>query len=289
VAVDVGDSVQKGQQLAVLDKEPYRLDVGAAEAELVKAKAKVVNTREEFERQKRVYSQGAGAKSWLDEAKYNYNAAQSQVEYQVSKLELAKRDLRKTVLTSPYDGNIAWRSVEPHEEIAVGEKVFTIDAEGTLEVVLAVPETTIHRMHKGTPATVKFPTMPDVSVKGSISDIGSSAVEANAFPVKVGLIDPPEDIDPGMTAEVSLVLEYDDKVTGFRVPIQAILPGKEVRRGHAFVYDPGTSTVRKTPIQIIGGERNMSIVSEGLSAGDIVAVAGVSFLADGMKVKLMEQ
>jgi hypothetical protein len=32
----------------------------------------------------------------------------------------------------------------------------------------------------------------------------------------------------------------------------------------------------------------MTIVSEGLSAGDIIAVAGVSFLADGMKVKLME-
>lgn len=289
VYVDVGDPVQKGQRLAVLDKEPYQLDVDAAQAELVKAKANVVNTKEEYERQERVYSQGAGAESKLDRAKYNYNAAQSQVNYQVAKLNLAKRDLRKTMLISPYDGHIAWRSVDPHEKINVGEKVFTIDAKGAMEVHLAVPETTIHRLHIGTPSTVRFPTLPAHSVKGRISDIGSAAVKANAFPVKVGLIEPPANINPGMTAEVSLVLKDDSQITGYLVPIHAVLPASEVMQGYAFVYDPKTSTVRKTPIRTLGTEQNMTIVSEGLSAGDIIAVAGVSFLADGMKVKLMEQ
>jgi multidrug efflux pump subunit AcrA (membrane-fusion protein) len=92
-----------------------------------------------------------------------------------------------------------------------------------------------------------------------------------------------------MTAEASLVLKDDSQIAGYRVPIQAILPAKEVGQGYAFVYDPATSTVRKTQIQTLGAEQNMTIVSEGLSAGDIIAVAGVSFLADGMKVKLMEQ
>jgi multidrug efflux pump subunit AcrA (membrane-fusion protein) len=91
-----------------------------------------------------------------------------------------------------------------------------------------------------------------------------------------------------MTAEVSLVLKDDSQMTGYLVPIQAILPAKEARQGYAFVYDSETSTVRKTSVHTLGAEQNMTIVSEGLSAGDIVAVAGVSFLADGMKVKLME-
>ena len=289
VNVDIGDRVRKGQILAVLDKEPYRLDVDAAQAELVTAKAKVVNTKEEYERQERVYQQGAGAKSKLDRAKYNYNAAQSQVEYQIAKLNLAKRNLRKTMLTSPYDGHIAWRSVDPHEEIMVGQKVFVIDAKGTLEVNLAVPETTIHRLHIGTSATVGFPTLPGYTVKGRISFIGSAAVKANAFPVKVELIEPHASINPGMTAEVSLLLKDDSQTTGYLVPIQAILPAKEAGQGYVFVYDSNTSTVRKAPIRTLGTERNMTIVSDGLSAGDIIAIAGVSFLDDGMKVKLMEQ
>ena len=289
VHVDVGNSVQKGQLLAVLDKEPYRLDVDSAQAELEKAKANVVNTKEEYERQERVYSQGAGAKSKLDRAKYNYNAAQSQVNYQVAKLNLAKRNLSKTMLMSPYDGHIAWRAVDPHEEINVGQKVFAIDAKGALEVHLAVPETTIHQIHIGTQATISFPTLPAHSAKGRVSDIGSAAVKANAFPVKVGLVEPPTNINPGMTAEASLVLKDDSQVTGYLVPVQAILPDKEANHGYTFAYDSNTSVVRKTPIRILGEERNMVIVSEGLSSGDIIAVAGVSFLADGMKVKLMKQ
>lgn len=289
VEVDIGDRVQKGQVLAVLDKEPYRLDVDAAESELVKARANVVNTKSEYDRQKRVYKQGAGAKSDLDTAEYNYKAAQSAVSYQTSRLSLAKRNLRKTTLRSPYEGTIAWRSVNPHEEVKVGQKVFEIDAKGAMEVQLAVPETTIDRIHIDDPATITFPTLPGESAKGRISFIGSAAVKANAFPVKVGLINPNEKVKPGMTAEANLFMNDENQQPGYLVPLQALLPAPEANRGYAFVYDPETSTVRKTPVRSRGTEDKKAIVYEGLAAGDIIAVAGVSFLADGMKVKLMKQ
>ncbi len=289
VEVDIGDRVQKGQVLAALDQEPYRLEVDAAEAELVKAKANVVNTKSEYARQKRVYEQGAGAKSDLDTAEYNYRAARSAVDYQVSRLNLAKRDLNKTTLQSPYDGAIAWRSVNPNEEVKVGQKVFEIDAKGELEVQLAVPETTIDRIQIDDPTTVTFPTLPGESENGRISYIGSAAVKANAFPVKVALIEPDDKIKPGMTAEANLIVKAENQKPGYIVPFQALLPAPEANRGFAFVYDPQTSTVKKTAVSSRGTQDKEAIVYEGLAAGDIIAVAGVSFLADGMKVKLMKQ
>ena len=289
VEVDIGDRVQKEQVLAVLDQEPYQLDVDAAKAELVKARASVVNTKAEYERQKRVFDQGAGSQSRLDTAEYNYRAARSAVNYQISRLNLAKRNLRKTTLRSPYEGTIAWRSVDPHEEVKIGQKVFEIDAKGTLEVELAVPETTIDRLQIDDPAIVTFPTLPGESVKGRISYIGSAAVKANAFPIKVELIDPKENIKPGMTAEATLSVGDKDKKPGYLVPILAILPSSEQFMGHAFVYDPETSTVNKTPVRHSGSQKGRIVVHEGLAAGDIIVVAGVSFLADGLKVKLMKQ
>jgi RND family efflux transporter MFP subunit len=289
VKVDIGDHVKKGQVLAVLDPEPYQLGVDAAKAALVKARANVTNTKSEYERQKRVFEQGAGAKSDLDAAEYNYRAAKSAVDYQISRLSLAKRDLRKTTLRAPYDGTIAWRAIEPHEEVKVGQKVFEIDAKGEREVQLAVPETVIDRIHIDDPAEITFPTVAGKTVKGWITYIGSAAVKANAFPVKVELIDPGPDIKPGMTAEVNLFLKDRDKKIGYLVPLQAILPTAEAQHGYVFVYDPQTSTVKKTPIRYGGGLRNEAAVYEGLKAGDIIAVAGVSFLADGLKVKLMKE
>ena len=289
VEVDIGDRVKKDQVLAVIDPEPYQLEVEAAKAELVKARANVVNTKGEAERQKRVFKQGAGAKSDLDAAEYDYKAARSAVNYQTSRLNLAKRNLRLTTLISPYDGAIAWRSVQPHEEVTVGQKVFEIDAKGEMEVQLAVPESTIGRIQLDGPATVTFPTLPGETVKSRISYIGSAAVKANAFPVKVELIAPNEKIKPGMTAEANLFIKDESQQAGYLVPLQAILPVEDAKQGHAFVYDPKTSTVKKTLIHVNGTQHDEAIVSEGLAAGDIIAVAGVSFLADGLKVRLMEK
>ena len=55
VNVDIGDSVKKGQVLAVLDPEPYQLDADAVTAELRKARDNVDKTNSEFERQKRIF------------------------------------------------------------------------------------------------------------------------------------------------------------------------------------------------------------------------------------------
>jgi RND family efflux transporter MFP subunit len=289
VEVDIGDSVKKDQVLAVLDPEPYQLDADAIQAELVKAKDNVTKTKADYERHKRIFEEGAGAKRFVEVAEYNYKAARSAVKFQIARLDQAKRNLRKTKLLAPYDGTIAWRSVQPNEEVRVGQKVLEIDAKGAMEVQLAVPETTIDRIHIDDPATVTFPTLPGESVKSRISYIGSAAVKANAFPVKVELIAPNEKIKPGMTAEANLLIKDENQQPGILVPLQAILPVHDAKQGHAFVYDPETSTVKKTLIHVRGFQHDQAIVREGLAAGDIIAVAGVSFLADGLKVRLMKQ
>jgi len=288
VEVDIGDRVKKGQMLAVLDPEPYQLEVDAVKAELVKARDNVTTTKAEYDRQKRIFEQGAGAKRFVEVAEYQYKAAGSAVDFQVARLDLANRNLRKTKLQSPYDGTIAWRAVQPNEEVKAGQKIFEINATGKMEVQLAVPETTVDRIHIDDPATITFPTLPEESAEGRISYIGGAAVKANAFPVKVELMDPNEKVKPGMTAEANLIIKDEDRQSGYLVPIQALLPSPEPNRGYAFVYDPDTSTVKKTPVRSRGSESKKVIVYEGLKAGDIIAVAGVSFLADRMEVKLLE-
>lgn len=288
VEVDIGDRVKKGQVLAVLDPESYQLDVDAVQAELVKARENVTRTKAEYERQKRIYEQGAGAERYVEVAEYQYKAANSAVAFQVAKLDLAKRNLRKTKLLSPYDGVIAWRSVEPNEEVKAGQKILEINASGKMEVRLAVPETTVDYIRIDDPVTVTFPSLPGGSANGRISFIGGAAVKANAFPVKVALMGPGENIKPGITAEANLMIKDEAHMLGYLVPIQALLPSPEPNRGHAFVYDPNTSTVKKTAVHSRGMADKQVIIDEGLKAGDIIAVAGVSFLADGMQVKLFE-
>ena len=287
VEVDIGNPVKKGQVLAVLDPEPYQLDLDSVKAELVKARDNVTKTKAEYERQKRIFEEGAGAQRFVEVTEYDYKAARSAVDFQIARLDLAKRNLRKTKLLSPYDGTIAWRSVEPNEEVAAGQKIFEINASGKMEVELAIPETTVDLIKVNDSVAITYPTLQGETDPARISEIGSAAVKAGAFPVKVELIDPNEAVKPGMTAEANFVIKDKSRKPGYLVPFQALLPATEPNRGFAFVYDPATSTVKKIPVHATGTEQKRAIVDEGLKEGDIIAVAGVSFLADGMKVKLL--
>lgn len=288
VDVDIGDRVKKGQLIATLDPEPYQLEVEASQAELKKARDRASESKSKYDRQKRIYEQGAGVQSHLDIAEYNLKAAESAINFQVARLNQSKRNLRKTKLLSPYNGSIAWRSVQPNEEVKVGQKVFEINASGDMEVQLTIPENIIDSLHIDDTVTISFPTLPGESTKGRISFLGSAAVQANAFPTKVVMVEPNKKVKPGMSAGVSFIIKDENWQAGYMIPLQAILAAPGVNQGYVFVFDSETSMVKKTPIRFRGAEREKPLVIDGLSVGDIIAVAGVSFLADGMKVTLIQ-
>ena len=122
-----------------------------------------------------------------------------------------------------------------------------------------------------------------------MTEVGTVAGEGNSFPVRVALIREGDDVWSGMTAEVTFELDDTDFADGFPIVVEAITPTSGANQGFVFVYQADTSTVKRTPIRYRGVRDNRVIVNEGVSPGDIVAVAGVSFLSDGMKVKLMEE
>ncbi len=292
VRVNVGDKVSKGQVLAVLDTRTYQLNVKAAEADLGKAKVQLADKRKDLDRLQRIANQDPGAISQaaLDQAKAAYDGAHKNVEYATSQLNLTKRDLRKTVLRAPYNGVIANRYVDPFNEVNRGQRLFDIYMEGGMEVAISIPETEIEGIYLDLKTEIRFSTDPGNIFRGVVTEISSVASTANAFPVKVTILNPNKQIRPGMTAEVTLLLKGKGGESTYLIPFVAIVPGDDPTRGYVFVYDPNTSTVKKTPVSGTGGVReNNVIVTKGVKEGDIIASAGVSFLEDGQKVKLMEK
>ncbi len=182
---------------------------------------------------------------------------------------------------------VAKRHIDPFAEVTRGQPVYEVYAEGAMEVKISVPESSINDLHLGLPTEVRFSTRRELGLKGRVSEVGTQAETANAFPVKVALEQGNGGILPGMTAEVRLLLGGDDSEQAYLVPISAITPGEEPNKGYVFIFDPESSTVKRTLIGGGGVRDNQVVVTEGLKGGDVIAVAGVSFLADGQKVKLL--
>ena len=231
---------------------------------------------------------GAVSQRSLDQAEASYESAYNSLSYAKTQLNLTLRDLEKTNLSVPFDAVIAERHVEPFQEVKRGQPVYDIYMEGAMEVVIDVSETIIESIYRGLPAQIRFPKSPDNVYAGIVSEISSIAGTASTFPVKVVIKDTGGKIRPGMSAEVNLELSSGDEETGFLIPFHAFAPGDEKTTSSIFVFDPETSTVRKTQVETRVSVDNNIVVTKGVNPGDAVAIAGISYLRDGQKVKLMQ-
>jgi len=286
VLVNQGDQVTGGQRLAVLDQEPYELDVKAAEADLEQAHAVAGERQAEFERQATLYEQGWVARARFDTAERDARSAKTRVGYAGARLNLAQRDLRNTVLAAPFDGFISSRTIDPFVEVQAGQELFQIDAEGGFEAAIGVPETSISEITLGMPVTVNIPQL-DEPLEAVITEIGTAAGRGNVFPVKAALVEPPPSVRTGMTAEASVLLARQNEETGYLVPLSAVAAGDNPNEGFVFVYDPATSTVKRTLVKAGTALQGNVLAVIGIDAGDILASAGVNFMVDGQRVKLL--
>ncbi len=289
VMVAQGDRITRGAVLATLDPAPYQLNVESTEADLGRAQAELNEKTTDLDRQRQLHAKGWVAKAALDQSQAAYDSAVNQLRYAESRLNLAKRDLEKTVLRAPFEGVIAKRMVEPFQEVTRGETVFEAYIEEAMEVAINAPETVVGEIELGLPGLAVFANQSIGAVDGRITEISSAANEANTFEVVLTLEESPPSVRPGMSATVELILAQETGEEAFLIPLSAVLPGEEPSKGYVFVYDPDSSTVHKQPVAGGGVQDNLVLVRAGLEAGDIIATAGVSFLQDGQEVRLMGQ
>jgi multidrug efflux system membrane fusion protein len=288
VNVDVGERISKGQVLAVLDERTFQLNVKAAQADVGRAEVELRDALSDLERLQRIAGQDRGAISQrsLDQAEARYGSARNNLSYNTSRQNLVKRDLERAVLRAPFDGVISKRYVDPFQQVALGQKLFDLHMEGAMEAAVSVPESEIEYIYLGLPGEVRFPAIPEQVHKGIVTEVSKVAGGANAFPVKVTIEADNPRIRPGITAEVILLLGDEQGETAYLIPIEALAPGGSESKSYVFVFDPETSTVKKTAIESGSFRANNIVVKKGLRAGDIIAAAGVSFLRDGQKVRL---
>lgn len=289
IRAKVGDRVEKGQVLAVLDKQPFELKVESAQAALSRAEAQFAEKETAFDRERRIQAQDAGATTQraVDQARAAYESTRQNVSYSRAQLDLASRDLQNTELRAPFDGVVSVRHVEAFEEVNRGKPVFDVFAEGAMEATVSIPENMIGEVHLGLEGEVRLPNRADAVYQAVVSEVGSAATSANAFPVKATITDADDQVRPGMTAELTLRFALEAGGSGYLVPALALAPGVGSGDRHVFLFDPETSTARKTAVQNGGLVGDQAIITTGLSPGDAVVVAGVPFLRDGQRVKLL--
>ena len=294
----LGDQVDRGEVLARLDPEPFELAVRDANAALAQAIAQQQAARADYDRTSTLFEADVASRQELDRDTARRDSADSQVKATQARLDLAERDLRRSVLRAPFKGSISVRQIDPAMKLASGQTAFEMDSgESGLRVEVQMPETLITRVRQGDGVEVEFPSIGASPEGGQrfeavVTEVGTRAGTGNAFPVRADLEDPPPGLRPGMTAEIHFILPRVEAdaigLDGFLVPVAAVRIAQDPEFS-VFLFDPATSTVQSKPVQSGGVRDNEVAILSGLQEGDIIATAGVSFLRDGQEVQLLDE
>ena len=225
-----------------------------------------------------------------DQSKATLLTSRAQLDQAKRQLELANHNLDRSKLVAPFSGTIARVDVKSFAQVSAGQPILTLYSDDRFDMSFLVPAQTFQSLKVGQPVAMKVADMPDLPLKGEVKELGSKAEQVSAFPVVIQLDNNVAGLNAGMSVEVSIEEPLSDGPSGFLLPLSVLAPegGKELQgTATVFLYDGENSTVKKHDISVGGVRDNRLIVTRGLGEGDIVASAGVSYLADGQKVKLL--
>lgn len=293
----VGQHVQAGDLLAELDDTSFLVSIENRRAAVEEAEFELQQAQENYERSETLWERGAITRVRRDEDQTTFQTAQARLTQARQDLRSAEENLDDTRLAAPFDGIVNAVDAESFATVGAGESVLSVYSEDNYEVSFSVNFDVVAQLVVGRQAIVRLADDPSVALTAVVSELGERAETVSSFPVVVQLSETHPLIKPGMAVEVALEFEVPG-ARGYLVPISAAIPEGEIPDTagsprptplSVYVYEPETSTVARREVTFAGMRENQFVVIEGLEPGERVAVAGVSFLREGMEVKLVDR
>jgi HlyD family secretion protein len=245
------DDAQNAYDEALRTLELLELEKEQALANLTAAQARLDDAQREYERLK-------DGPDPDDVATLEARIAAAQ-----STLNLAK-------LESTIAGTITAVDISAGDKVSPGATAFRIDDLSRLLVDVQVSEVDINRIKLDQQVNLTFDAVLGKVYDGviiKVSPIGNSVQGVIEFTVTVELTDTDEDVKPGMTAAVNIIVDELDNV--LMVPNQAV----RVRNGQRVVYVQENNQLNPVNITLGVSSEAMSQVVDGeLRVGDIVAL-----------------
>lgn len=288
----VGQRVQKGTLLAQLDQKDAKLAYEQARVDVQNAKVKYDAAASDFQRTKQLYETGNASLSDYERAKSTYSNAESSYEISLNRLDLQQSQIDYTEIIAPMSGVISEVKSEINEVIRSGSTIIVMSSEANndIEAQVGVPEKYINNIQNGDPVSVSIESI-NQTLKGSVTEVAYSSSSTGAtYPVTVAIESQGnKNLRPDMPVEVTFQFGSAGKKSILVAPLKAVASGVEGNYVFKLTQEGDAFTVTKVAVELGEITNNGYEIKSGVSEGDIVAVAGLSFLYEGRKVKLLEK
>lgn len=282
--VGVGDKVQAGQTVALLDSQVERNSRNTAQAEVAAARAALDQSEANERRQKQLLTERVISPNEYDVALRQLKTTKAQLDAAEAQLKSAEEQLSYTELKSDAAGVITAKGAEPGEVVPAGKMVLQVAQETGRDAVFDVPAEALRDgLSLGAQGEVWLADHPEIKADGKVREISPQAdpVTRN-YQVKVELENPPAGMFLGATVVGRLKLPAESVI---EVPASALTMKED--NAAVWVVDAKDQRVHRREVTIARHTPDSVIVTNGLESGEKVVTAGVQTLHEGQPVKLL--
>lgn len=283
--VDVGDQVGKGQLLALLDGNDFRLAVQALKAQLASAQADSTFLRDDLARYRELLAQQVISPPEFERHETAYTTARERTAALEAQLSQALNQLTYTALYADRGGVVTALAAEAGQVLAAGQTVVTLARLDEKEIHFDVPEHRLPEIRRQQDVNVSLWADGNRRLKARVREIASAADPASrTYRVKASLLEGFDAAQLGMTATVHIDA---NAASGIAIPLSAVYtPQNQPDHPLVWLVDEQAATVKSVSVKLgetLAGER---IAVEGVAAGQLLVSAGVQRLVEGQAVRL---
>ncbi len=282
------------------------------EAQVRSAEASLANARAEFSRATQLLRSRTISRVEFERAETTYQVAQENLESARQTLEQsavgreedilareaevrglegrvveANLQLADSTLRAPYDGVIAQRFVEQGQNVRAKQPVVKFQDIAEIDIAVDIPESVMAEIRSAdiVQLVAEFSAAPGRRFPVHIKEVAQRADPVTqTFSIRVAML-VPEGVNllPGMTASVAMTYRRASILGGgVFVPISALYQAGAEQVVWVIGQD---QTVTRRAVKTGEATGGRIEIVEGLQPGDRIAVAGVTFLREGMKVR----
>jgi HlyD family secretion protein len=280
VRVNVGDTVKRGQVLAVFAPETVTAELEQLRAAVAEAQAQVADAKANAERARSLVSTGALSEQQISQYVLGEQTALARLDAQRAAAQRQALRFEQTKVVAPDDGVISARAATVGAVVPAGQELFRMIRQSRLEWRAEVTAAELARLQPGSSAWLVNPHGQQIA--GTVR-MTAPTVDPRT---RMGLVyvDLPADsgFKAGMFAKGAFALGESDALTA---PQSAIV----VRDGFSYVFRIA-SDGRVSQMKVRTGRRNHDRIEVlGIAPDAVLVESGAGFLHDGDLVKATQE
>jgi len=170
--VEEGSRVSRGQPVLELESDYARLNLQAAEADAMRAKAVRDEAARDLERKKDLIAKDSIAQATFDRSQAGFEQGNAALAAAQARVALLRQQVADTTLRSPVDGIVAEKRTDVGARLGDGGVAFVVVQLSPLRLRFDVPERYLSRIGAGDKVSARVDPYPNETFEGRIKTVG---------------------------------------------------------------------------------------------------------------------